>query len=202
MNPGNLLATPEVKGTNWRTRRRLRTGNKRRSTELGLLVISTIITVSAYIVASLGKSATIPSNIIPILVALIALSLAAHIGTRILAPNADPIILPIASLLNGLGFVMITRIDYHEAILQAIWSAVGVVGYISALYFIRNSAILDRYRYLLGFAGIGLLMLPLVPKLGVDIGGERLWVHLGPITVQPVEAAKLLLAVFFASYFV
>jgi len=202
MNPGNLLAKPQVEGNGRRAWRRLRSGNRRRSTELGLLIISIIITVSAYVVASLGRSATIPSNVIPILIALIALSLAAHFGTRILAPNADPIILPIASLLNGLGFVMITRIDYHEAILQAIWSAVGVFGYISALYFIRNSAILDRYRYLLGFAGIGLLMLPLVPKLGVDINGERLWAHLGPITFQPVEAAKLLLAIFFASYFV
>lgn len=143
-----------------------------------------------------------PGNVIPVLVALLALSLAAHIGTRRLAPDADPVLLPLVSLLNGLGFVMITRLDYHEAILQATWSAVSVVGYLASLYFIRNSSLLDRYRYLLGIAGIGLLMLPLVPKLGLDIYGERLWIHLGPLTFQPVEAAKLLLAVFFASYFV
>ncbi len=202
MSSGNLLATPDTESPGWRTRLRLGSKNRRRSTELGLLIIAIIITVSAYIVAALGKTAAIPGNIVPILVALIALSLAAHIGTRILAPNADPVMLPIASLLNGLGFVMITRLDYHEAILQAVWSAVGIVGYLGALYFIRNSSVLDRYRYLLGVAGIGLLMMPLVPKLGVDIGGVRLWIHLGPLTFQPVEAAKLMLAIFFSSYFV
>lgn len=202
MSTGNLLATPRPVNSDWRAKFHLGKKNKRRSTELGLLIISIIITVSAYVVASLGKSATIPSNIIPILAALLALSLTAHVGTRKLAPNADPIMLPVASLLNGLGFVMITRIDYHEAILQAIWSAVGVAGYLASLYFIRNSAVLDRYRYLLGAGGIALLMLPLVPKLGININGVRLWIHLGPLTFQPVEAAKLLLAVFFASYFV
>lgn len=202
MNSGNLLASPETTSGNWRSKLRVGKKNRRRSTELGLLIISIIITVSAYIVASLGKTATMPGNVIPVLVALLALSLAAHIGTRRLAPDADPVLLPLVSLLNGLGFVMITRLDYHEAILQATWSAVSVVGYLASLYFIRNSSLLDRYRYLLGIAGIGLLMLPLVPKLGLDIYGERLWIHLGPLTFQPVEAAKLLLAVFFASYFV
>ncbi len=202
MSSGNLLATPDTESSGWRTRLHLGSKNRRRSTELGLLIISIVITVSAYIIAALGKTATIPGNIVPILVALLVLSLTAHVGTRILAPNADPVMLPIASLLNGLGFVMITRLDYHEAILQALWSAVGVFGYLLALYFIRNSSILDRYRYLLGVAGIALLMMPLVPKLGVNISGVRLWIHLGPLTFQPVEAAKLMLAIFFSSYFV
>ncbi len=202
MSTGNLLATPPSTKMGWRARLHLGKKNKRRSTELGLLIISIIITVAAYIVASLGKTSTIPENVIPILAVLLALSLAAHIGTRRLAPNADPIILPIASLLNGLGFVMITRLDYHEALLQAIWSAVGVGCYLATLYLVRNSAVLDRYRYLLGISGIALLILPLVPKIGVNINGVRLWIHLGPLTFQPVEAAKLLLAIFFASYFV
>lgn len=178
------------------------TPNRRRSSELGLMMISIVITIAAYIIASLGQTASIPTNLIPILLALLAIAFAAHIGTRKLAPNADPVFLPIATLLNGLGFVMITRLNYHEALLQAIWSAVGVVGYLGTLLLVRNSAILDRYRYLLGIGGIGLLVLPLVPKLGVNINGVRLWIHLGPITFQPVEAAKLMLAVFFSSYFV
>lgn len=186
------------------SKRRLLLGppSSKRTTELGLLVIAIIVTISAYVIASLGQTATIPGNLVPILIALIVLSLAAHVGTRKLAPNADPVILPIASLLNGLGFVMITRLDYHEALLQAIWSAVGIIGYLATLALVRNSAILDRYRYLLVIGGIVLLILPMVPKLGVNINGTRLWVRLGPLTFQPVEAAKLMLAVFFSSYFV
>lgn len=202
MSSGNLLEISDTTKPPRRNWFKSQTPNRKRRTELGLLVITIIITISAYIIASLGKTATIPGNLLPILIALLLLSLAAHYGTRKLAPNADPVILPIASLLNGIGFVMITRLDYHEALLQAIWSAVGVLGYLATLAFVRNSAILDRYRYLLAIGGIVLLMLPLVPKLGLDINGARLWIRLGPMTFQPVEAAKLMLAVFFSSYFV
>lgn len=202
MTLGNQTITHPTRNHIWKRSNRLSSPNRRRRTEFGLLIISTIITISAYITASLGKTAQIPGNLVPILIALLTISLTAHIGTRKLAPNADPVMLPIVSLLNGLGFVMITRLDYHEALLQALWSAVGVIGYLATLFIVRNSAILDRYRYLLAFGGIGLLMLPLVPKLGENINGARLWIRLGPLTFQPVEAAKLMLAVFFASYFV
>lgn len=198
---GSTLAQTPVQ-TGWRRVLHLGSPNKRRTTEFGLLVISIIITISAYVIASLGHTASIPGNILPILVVMLALSLAAHIGNRKLAPNADPVILPIASLLNGLGFVMITRLDYHQAILQAIWSAVGVALYIVTLALVRNSSVLDRYRYLLAGGGILLLIMPLVPGIGVNINGTRLWIHVGSLTFQPVEAAKLMLAVFFSSYFV
>lgn len=202
MSTSSLAAAKTPGSSWWRRALHLKSPNKRRSTELGLLLISIIITISAYVITSLARHATIPVNLVAVLASLIGLSLAAHVGTRKLAPNADPVILPIASLLNGLGFVMIARLDYHEALLQALWSAVGVFCYLATLLLVRNSAILDRYRYMLGAGGIILLILPLVPKLGVNINGVRLWIHLGPITFQPVEAAKLMLAVFFSSYFV
>lgn len=126
----------------------------------------------------------------------------AHIANRVYARAADPTYLPIASLLNGLGFVMIDRLDPTEAHLQVLWTAVGVGLYIATIVLIKNSDTLDRYRYLLVIAGIGLLLSPLVPGIGENINGERLWIHFGPLSFQPVEAAKLLLALFFASYLI
>lgn len=124
-----------------------------------------------------------------------------HLANRLLAPDSHPVLLPVVALLNGLGYVMIARLDPHEARLQAGWTAVGAIAYVVTLLLVRRSRDLDRYRYLLLLGGIGLLMLPMVPHVGEDINGARLWIHVGPITGQPVELAKLALCIFFASYF-
>jgi cell division protein FtsW (lipid II flippase) len=96
-------------------------------------------------------------------------------------------------------------IPSHISGYQAIWTICGVIAYIATLLYVRRSRDLERYRYMMLFAAIGLLILPLVPHLGdtlANSGGAKLWVKVGPITFQPVELAKLMLVVFFASYFV
>ena len=86
-------------------------------------------------------------------------------------PDANAVVMPIVFLLNGLGYVMIARIDLghrdqHYAPLQAAWTAGGVAAYVLTLFVVRRSRDLDRYRYLLLAAGVVLLLLPLVPGLG------------------------------------
>ncbi|HZU72866.1 MAG TPA: FtsW/RodA/SpoVE family cell cycle protein [Acidimicrobiales bacterium] len=174
----------------------------RRTTELGLLLLADVAVVGAYVLASLGRTASIPANAVPFLVAVLALTMAAHLGTRRLAPDATPILLPLAALLNGVGWVFIARLDSHLAALQAMWTAIGVAVYVATLAVIRPLQVIERYRYLIALAGIALLLMPLAPKLGQNINGARLWVRLGPLTFQPVELAKIALAVFFASYLV
>jgi cell division protein FtsW (lipid II flippase) len=175
---------------------------KRRRTELGLLLVAVLITVSAYILASLGQNASIPGDVVGFLLVMLGMMLAAHVANRLAAPDANAVMLPIVALLNGLGYVMIARIDYHLASLQLVWTALGVAGYVVTLFVVRRSRDLERYRYLVALVGLGLLLLPLVPHLGEQINGARLWVRLGPVTFQPVELGKLALIVFFASYFV
>ena len=181
-------------------------GRRRRSlpqrrTELGLLALAALVTVFAYVLASLGQQARIPAHLGPFLGVILGLGLVAHIANRRLAPYANPIVLPIAVLLNGLGYVFVARLNHQQAQFQAEWSIVGVFAYVVTLWLVRQSRDLDRYRYLLLFVGLGLLLTPLVPHFGENIGGERLWVHFGPLSFQPVELAKLALVVFFASYF-
>ncbi|MHB8295084.1 MAG: FtsW/RodA/SpoVE family cell cycle protein [Acidimicrobiales bacterium] len=185
-----------------RSRAKAGDGVPRRRVELGLLVLVAIVAVAEYVLASLGSNGKIPANVLAFLGVTLGLALVAHVATRLLAPAANPVLLPIAALLNGLGYVMIATQSSHLAILQSLWSAVGIIAYVGTLFFITYSGDLSRYRYLLAAGGIAMLLSPLVPGLGVNISGTRLWVHLGPLSFQPVELAKIALAIFFASYLV
>ena len=178
--------------------RRART--TRRRTELGLILLVALLTLAAYVLASLGRSASIPANIGPFLAVILALLGAGHIALRRLAPDADPVLLPLAGLLNGIGYVFIARLDRHLAGLQATWSLLGMAAFITTLVVVRQARDLERYRYSFALAGIFLLVMPLIPGVGENINGNRIWVRLGPISFQPGELAKIFLAIFLASY--
>jgi cell division protein FtsW (lipid II flippase) len=180
----------------------------RRTTELGLLILGTMFVVGAYLLASVPEDSDIPTTVGPFLGIIVGLPLAAHVAVRRLAPHADGMLLPLASLLNGLGYVFIVRLDEAKAEpdglagLQSAWMVLGVAAFVATLVFIRDARKLERYRYTAGFTGLVLLLLPLVPVIGREINGSRIWVSLGPVNFQPGEFAKLALAVFFAGYLV
>ncbi len=174
----------------------------RRNTELGLVLIAALLTGGAYVLASLGENASLPANLMPFLLVILGLLAAAHLATRLLAPGADGILLPLAGLLNGIGYVFIVRLDRELAALQALWSAVAIGAFIATLALVRRARDVERFRYTFALAGIGLLLMPLLPVIGRNINGARLWVSLGPMNFQPGELAKIALCVFFASYLV
>ncbi len=180
----------------------------RRTTELGLLVLGTMFVVGAYLLATLPEDSKIPTTVGPFLGIIVGLPLAAHVAVRRLAPQADGMLLPLASLLNGLGYVFVVRLDEAKerpaglAGLQSVWMILGVAAFIATLVFVRDARKLERYRYTAGLAGIVLLLLPLLPVIGSTKYGSRIWVELGPVNFQPGEFAKLALAAFFAGYLV
>ena len=176
-------------------------GAHRRTTELGLIVLAVIVVGAAYTLASLGKEASIPANVFPFLGIIFGLLIGAHIAVRKLAPLADGILLPLAALLNGLGYVWIARLDKDLAALQATWTALGILGFVLTLLFVRRMRDLDT-PYTLMVVGVGLLLLPLVPGVGRTINGAKIWVAIGPISFQPGEFAKIALAISFAAYLV
>lgn len=174
----------------------------RRNTELGLVLLGAVIIAGTYALAGFGADASLPANIIPFLCIVVGLVIVGHLAVRRLAPGADALLLPLAGLLNGLGYVFIARLDENLAGLQATWTAVGMGAFILTLLLVRRVRELERFRYTLAFIGIGLLLLPLVPGVGQEINGARIWVAIGPINFQPGEFAKIALALFLASYLV
>src|SRR5690606_16719223 len=142
---------------------------------------------------------------------LAVLAFALHIVLRIVASDADPFVLPIATLLTGLGIAMIYRIDIANGYTgwaafstkQLAWTAISLAGAIAVVILLRNYRVLFRYTYLFGLAGIVLLLLPFIPGLGATGANADVWVSIGGIfSFQPGEIAKICLAIFFAGYLV
>jgi cell division protein FtsW (lipid II flippase) len=172
----------------------------RRSTEFGLVVFAAAIIAFAYTLAWVAKDSQIPPRIVPFLGIVLGLLLVAHVANRLLAAGADGTLLPLAVILHGIGFVMITRLSERLAGLQTTWTFIAVAVYVLTLLFVQRAPDLRRYQWTFLALGIGLLLLPLVPGVGSSVGGARIWVSLGPVNFQPGEFAKVLLALFFAGY--
>ena len=170
----------------------------KRRTELGLLVFGSLLVVALYVIAVLGQKSKIPDNIGVFLGVVLGLALLAHMANRWLAPNANAVILPLAVLLNGIGYVVIARWDPGQAQGQAAWAGLGILLYVLTLLVVRYSRDLERYRYLLLLVA-GLFLV--APLFFSPIGGARLWVHYGNLSFQPIEFSKILLCIYFASYF-
>jgi cell division protein FtsW (lipid II flippase) len=172
-----------------------------RTIELGLLFLSAIIVTALYVLASLGSQGHMPDRLWAFLSFVLGLSLFLHVAIGRLAPFSSQVLLPLATLLNGIGYVEIARWNPSEAESQAGYILISALVLVAVLIFVKRIRDLDRYRYLLLVVAILLMLSPLVPHVGRRIGGARLWIHVGTTTFQPVEIAKILLAIFFASYF-
>jgi cell division protein FtsW (lipid II flippase) len=171
----------------------------RRRAELGMLVLVFVLVTGLYMLAGLGASGSVPRSTATFAAACFLLLLAGHIALRRLAPNSAPMLLPLAALLNGTGYVFISHLDHAEASQQALWTVIGLACFVTTLALFPRAIDLERYRYSIALAGIVLLLLPLVPHIGEDINGAKLWAHVGPLSFQPEEFAKIALAIFFAS---
>lgn len=183
----------------------------RRFLELGLMVLALAVGISGYVLTSLNYTGAVPANLLPQVGVLVALAIIGEIGVHFLAPYADPVILPVAVALTGLGLAMIYRLDLaYEAgavgdvvgFRQALFVGVAIVIAAIILISLRDHRMLRRYTYTFGVLSLFLLLLPMVPGLGQETFGARVWIHLGPVSIQPGELVKITLAIFFAGYLV
>ncbi|GAB3873850.1 FtsW/RodA/SpoVE family cell cycle protein [Terrabacter terrigena] len=186
------------------------TPRTRRGAELVLLLLAVAIVLVAWITTDLNRNGTVPANIVPVAGGFVVLALAVHLVLRWKAAYADPVLLPITTVLNGLGLVMIHRLDLArgklgadgDAYRQIVWTTLAVALAVAVLFLLRDHRLLRRYTFVTMAAGFVLLLLPLVPGVGRSINGSQIWITIGPLNFQPGEFAKIALAVFFAGYLV
>jgi cell division protein FtsW (lipid II flippase) len=193
----------------------------RRRTELAMLAFAVALVAFAYANVGFGLKGTLPSGMAEYMLAFTVLLVVAHLAVRKLAPWADPLLLPLAATLNGLGVVMLYRLQesgrngnpgYQISTLtasatniQVLYTAVGIGCFVGVLAVIREPRVLQRYTYIFGAIGFVLVALPaLLPSSisGVAGTGAKIQISLGGFTVQPEEFAKLALAVAFAGFLV
>ncbi|MDR8407911.1 FtsW/RodA/SpoVE family cell cycle protein [Nonomuraea sp. 3-1Str] len=183
---------------------------KRRGAQLLMLALAVGIVMFAYANVGLAMDGKVPAGMLTYGLGLGGFMLAAYLVLAKFAPWADPLLLPLVTLVNGIGLVMIYRIEASKAIgtggasatNQLIMTGVGVVLFAITLIVLRDHRALQRLTYTAGFAGLFLLVSPLIPGLGKTVNGSRIWIGFGPATIQPAELAKIALVVFFAGYLV
>lgn len=202
MSAPSLPAAQSQPGT------RVKPQRTKRNLELFLLIPALgVAALADYLVSvSPAGSSADDSSWITHVVVMGALALGMNISLRIWAKYADPFILPIVVTLNGIGLAMIHRLDLgaaresHVATTQLLYTGLGMACAVVILWAIRDHRVLRRFTYVWLAAAVVLLLLPLVPGLGKTINGAKIWIGIGPFSIQPGEFAKIALAIFFASY--
>jgi cell division protein FtsW (lipid II flippase) len=191
----------------------------RRGVELLLLAFAAVITTGALVLVEANLEQTLTRQLLYLGAAYLALFAVAHTAVRLLAPYADPLILPCVALLNGLGLVLIHRIDLaqvkravdlgtripsNDAPRQVAWTAVALLLFIAVLVIVRDHRTLAKYGYTAGFVGLGALALPgVLPSSISEVNGAKIWLKVdGLFSIQPGEFAKILVMVFFAAFLV
>lgn len=205
-----MTGTLEHDTTALKALRRLRMPQTQRNRELGLLLFALLISGGAVALVQLGTAGAIDWTFLYYCGGLSVVVMALHIVLRYRAPQADPFVVPIATVLSGLGLAMIYRIDIAKdasgwealSTRQLVWLGIAAAAAVAIVVLLRNYRVLLRYTYIFGFAGILLLLLPFVPGLGTNANAD-VWISIGGIfSFQPGELAKIALAIFFAGYLV
>ncbi|MDQ1129995.1 FtsW/RodA/SpoVE family cell cycle protein [Microbacterium sp. SORGH_AS_0888] len=207
-----MTQTPPAVSTDtavMRALKRIRVPQKLRNRELTMLLFALVVSGAAVALVQVGVLGTIDPSFLYYCGVLAALALALHVVLRFVARDADPFVLPIGTVLTGLGLAMIYRIDIGDGLQgwdaastrQLAWAGIAYALAIAVVLGLRNYRVLFRYTYVSGFIGVALLLLPLVPGLGTDANAD-VWVSLGFFSFQPGELAKIALAIFFAGYLV
>jgi len=180
-----------------------------------LLAFAAVLTTSALILVEANQEQELTTTLLWLGLAYLGLFTVAHLVVRKLAPYADPLILPCAAVLNGLGLVMIHRVDLARADRakqlgspvpelfagrQIAWTAIALALFIGTLWFVRDHRTLARYGYTMGFAGLVLIVLPgVLPSSISEVNGAKIWLRLSIFSIQPGEFAKVLLMIFFSA---
>lgn len=170
----------------------------RRTTELLLLIAAAFPVTLLYALYVVNAGAVLSFQTLAVPLGLFAAFAVAHIGVRLFAPGADPALLPIVFALSGIGITFVTRLEPSASMGQIVYLFLGVALMVGTLAVVKNLEVVKRYKYVLGAAGIALLVLPML--IGTEIYGSKLWIKIGSFQFQPGEFAKVFIVLFLAGY--
>ena len=182
----------------------------RRNAELLLLCFAALITVAAFMIVEANQQRGLRWSLISYGLIFVVVFGSAHLAIRRFAPYTDPLLLPIVALLNGLGLVMIHRLDlvnselggrsHPSATQQMLWTVVGVAAFALVVTFLKDHRQLARYGYVCGVTGLVFLVIPaLLPASLSEQNGAKIWIRFQGFSIQPAEFSKILLLIFFSA---
>ncbi len=172
----------------------------RRNIELILLCVAAPLVVLLFAMLTLNNGEGLSVNTLGVPLGIFAAFVLAHLSVRKWAPGADPAVLPITFALSGIGIAFVTRLAPNLATRQVMWLFLGVACMVLVLAFVRNVDKLANYKYTLLLAGFILLLSPMLPVVGHEEYGSRIWLQLGGFSFQPGELAKIFIVLFLAGY--
>lgn len=172
----------------------------RRNIELLLLLLAAPIVVLLYAMIVVNQGQSLNVNTLGVPLGIFGAFAIAHFTIRKWAPGADPAILPTSFALSGIGIAFVTRLAPDLAVRQVLWLYLGIAAMIAVLVLVRNLDKITEYKYTLMIAGFVLLLSPMLPVVGTEIYGSRIWLSIGSFSFQPGEIAKILIVLFLAGY--
>ncbi|MGV9671540.1 MULTISPECIES: FtsW/RodA/SpoVE family cell cycle protein [unclassified Gordonia (in: high G+C Gram-positive bacteria)] len=189
-----------------------------RTAELVLLLCAIGLVTVALLIVQSAQGESLTWDIAKYVAAYVALFGAGHFVIRRYAPYADPVFLPIVAVLNGLGLVLIHRLDLgsgntgesinpttrtNNADQQLLWAFLGMIAFAAILILIRDHRTLSRYAYTLGLGGLIFLAIPaILPSSLSEINGSKIWIRTPFFNIQPGEFSKILIIIFAAAFLV
>ena len=172
----------------------------RRNIELVLLCVAAPIVVLLFAMLAVNQGLALNATTLGVPIGIFVAFIIAHLATRKFAPKADPAILPIVFALSGIGICFVERLAPNLAMNQVMWLFLGVAFMVLVMALVRNLDKVANYKYTLMIVGFLLLLSPLVPGLGQEIYGSRIWLGIGKFSFQPGEIAKIAIVLFLAGY--
>lgn len=173
--------------------------------QIGLLLVSLAISALAIVQMFERTTNSMPQDYTMLFGIVAVLFLVLWGLTVRFQQYASQSIMPCVLLLTAIGITMIARIDQSMdttvAKRQLMWLCLALVLSCLIIVFLRDYRVLRRFSYVSMVVGLALLLSPMLPVIGQEVNGARIWVRIpGLGQFQPGEFAKLFLAFFFASY--
>jgi len=181
-----------------------------RGVEFRLLLPILLLVPLGFVVTHIALSGTVEAGPLEIAIGYVAILVVAHLLLVAAGHRGDQLLLPAVGAMGAVGMIMLNRlpqdlagtsalgIELGMAATQLLWFAIGIVAMLAIAIGVRDDGFLRHYKYSWAAIGIGLLAATLL--IGYEVNGARLWIDLGPVSVQPGEFLKIVLVVFIAAY--